>query len=163
MELLTGRLPLAFRGGISEADYLRLARDAEARKASHDGKSMKAELLLADGTKLPYPGSLDAVERAVDPQTGTLSLQISFPNPDRLLRPGQYGRVRFESESKRGALLIPQRAVQELQETVRRLEAEVERLRFRLDELEDQQYGGPLCRVNLATEPGDPFTDEVPV
>ena len=90
--------PIIFRGGISEADYLRLARDAEARKASDDGKLMKAELLLADGTKLPWPGSLDAVERAVDPQTGTLSLQISFPNPDRLLRHGQTGAAPTPAE-----------------------------------------------------------------
>ena len=95
---------------------MRLSRDAAARKVTEDGKLLKAELLLADGTTLPYTGSLDAVERAVDPTTGTLTLQISFPNPDRLLRPGQYGRVRFQSESKQGALLVPQRAVQELQD-----------------------------------------------
>lgn len=108
--------PIIFRGGISEADYLNLARNAQTRKDSRDGRVMEAQLLLADGSTYPLPGSLDAVERAVDPTTGTLALQISFPNPERLLRPGQYGRVRFAVEIRRDALLVLQRAVQELQD-----------------------------------------------
>ena len=55
------------------------------------------------------------VDRAVDPTTGTLGIQIEFPNPEQLLRPGQYGRARALLETKRGAMLVPQRAVQELQ------------------------------------------------
>ena len=51
----------------------------------------------------------------MDPTTGTLAVQFTFPNPDRLVRPGQYGRARFVVETKAGALLVPQRAVQELQ------------------------------------------------
>jgi|WetSurMetagenome_2_1015567.scaffolds.fasta_scaffold258108_1 membrane fusion protein, multidrug efflux system len=108
--------PIIFRGGISEADYLNLARNAQARKDSRDGQAIEAQLLLADGSTYPHPGSLDAVERAVDPTTGTLALQIAFPNPERLLRPGQYGRVRFAAEIRRDALLVLQRAVQELQD-----------------------------------------------
>lgn len=108
--------PIVFRGGISEADYLRMARALEARRASNDVEKAAAQLLLADGTTYPHPGSLEAVERAVDPTTGTLAVQIAFPNPDRLLRPGLYGRVRFVSETRRGALLVLQRAVQELQD-----------------------------------------------
>jgi membrane fusion protein (multidrug efflux system) len=73
------------------------------------------ELLLADGTKYPYTGKVNTVDRAVDPSTGTLGLQLIFPNPQQILRPGQYGRVRILLETKTGALLIPQRAVQELQ------------------------------------------------
>ena len=108
--------PIIFRGGISEADYLNLARNVEASKASREGSAITAQLFLADGSTYPYPGSLDAVERAVDPTTGTLAVQLSFPNPERLLRPGQYGRVRFASEIRRDALLVLQRAVQELQD-----------------------------------------------
>jgi len=73
------------------------------------------ELILADGTVHPHTGSLDAIERNIDPTTGTLALQIKFANPEQLVRPGQYGRVRFEVDVKKGALLVPQRAVQELQ------------------------------------------------
>lgn len=108
--------PIIFRGGISEADYLRLSRSSEARRESLDGHEATAQLFLADGSIYPYPGTLQAIERAVDPTTGTLSIQIAFPNTDRLLRPGQYGRVRTIAEIRKGALLVLQRAVQELQD-----------------------------------------------
>jgi membrane fusion protein (multidrug efflux system) len=105
--------PILFRAGISEAEYLRIAKRAQ------DGgeRAGKAEvtLILADGTIHPQKGRVDAVEREVDATTGTLAVQFTFPNPNRLVRPGQYGRARFVVETKAGALLVPQRAVQELQ------------------------------------------------
>jgi len=108
--------PILFRAGISEAEMLRIARDAEERRgAAAAREGGRVELLLADGSTYGHKGRLDAVERAVDPTTGTLTVQFSFPNPDRLLRPGQYGRARFVIEEKKGALLVPQRAVQEMQ------------------------------------------------
>jgi len=107
--------PILFRAGISEADYLRIARRADELRAARGDVKTAVQLLLADGTIHPETGRLEAVERAVDPTTGTLAVQITFPNPSRLLRPGQYGRARFESEVKKDALLVPQRAVQELQ------------------------------------------------
>ena len=107
--------PILFRAGISEAEYLRIARRADELRAARGGQKAVVHLLLADGTTHPQTGRVDAVERAVDPTTGTLAVQFTFPNPERLLRPGQYGRARFESEVKKGALLVPQRAVQELQ------------------------------------------------
>jgi membrane fusion protein, multidrug efflux system len=107
--------PILFRCAIAEAEYLRLAR----RGASGDPKSFEkrfgVELILADGTVHPHKGKLDAIERAVDPTTGTLTGQFSFPNPEKILRPSQYGRARFVTDVKEGALLIPQRAVQEIQ------------------------------------------------
>jgi membrane fusion protein (multidrug efflux system) len=106
--------PILFRAGISEAEYLRLARQREEMKTRAAG-SADIELILADGTVHPYKGKVDAIERAVDPTTGTLAVQVRFPNPQRLIRPGQYGRVRFVSQVKKGALLVPQRAVSELQ------------------------------------------------
>jgi len=108
--------PILFRAGISESEYLRLGRELLAR-GGPDGsnKRKEVELLLADGTLHPYKGYLDTVERAVDATTGTLALQFKFPNPQALVRPGQYGRVRGVSAVKSGALLVPQRAVTELQ------------------------------------------------
>jgi membrane fusion protein (multidrug efflux system) len=106
--------PILFRAGISEAEYLRLARQREEMNA-RAAASAGIELILADGTVHPYEGKVDAIERAVDPTTGTLAIQVRFPNPQRLIRPGQYGRARFVSEVKKGALLVPQRAVSELQ------------------------------------------------
>ena len=107
--------PILFRGGISEAEYLRLARRRDEVKNKPTAEAPGIELILADGTVHPYKGRVDAIERAVDPTTGTLAIQVRFPNPQRLIRPGQYGRARFESELKQGALLVPQRAVAELQ------------------------------------------------
>ena len=107
--------PILFRCAIAEAEYLRLAR----RGATSDPKSYEkkygVELILADGTVHPHKGKLDAVERAVDPTTGTLTGQFSFPNPERILRPSQYGKARFVVDVKENATLVPQRAVQEIQ------------------------------------------------
>lgn len=107
--------PILFRAGMSEAEYLRLAKELLAEGKPTGARQTPIELILADGTVHPHPGRLDAVERAIDATTGTLALQATFPNPDRLIRPGQYGRARFVSEVKTGALLVPQRAVSELQ------------------------------------------------
>ena len=75
------------------------------------------ELVLADGTVHKYKGSLIFADRAIDPLTGTLGIEATFPNPDRLLRPGQYARLRAEIDQKPNAILVPQIAVQELQGT----------------------------------------------
>jgi membrane fusion protein, multidrug efflux system len=107
--------PILFTAGISEAEYLRLARRAEDLRRERGGRPVPVDLLLADGTVHSEKGRLDAIERAVDSTTGTLSLQFRFANPAGLIRPGQYGRVRFVLETRKEALLVPQRAVQELQ------------------------------------------------
>jgi membrane fusion protein (multidrug efflux system) len=106
--------PILFRAGISEAEYLRLAKRVQETGQRAGGAEI--ELILADGTVHAHKGRIEAIERAVDPTTGTLAVQFTFPNPNRLVRPGQYGRARFVSETKTGALLVPQRAVQELQD-----------------------------------------------
>ena len=107
--------PILFRAGISEAEYLRIARRADELRKTRNVEKIPIDLVLADGTVHPHKGYLDAVERAIDPTTGTLSLQFRFPNPGGLIRPGQYGRAQFVMESKQGALLVPQQAVQQLQ------------------------------------------------
>ena len=107
--------PILFRAGVSEAEYLRIAKDVVAAGRRADTEA-SIELLLADGTVHPHKGRIEAIERAVDPTTGTLAVQFTFPNPERVVRPGQYGRARFVVDTKRGALLVPQRAVTELQD-----------------------------------------------
>jgi membrane fusion protein (multidrug efflux system) len=104
--------PILFRCAIAEAEYLRLARLGATRSQQ---KQYGVELILADGTVHPHKGRLEAIERAVDPTTGTLTGQFSFPNPERILRPNQYGKARFVTEVKQDAVLVPQRAVQEIQ------------------------------------------------
>jgi membrane fusion protein (multidrug efflux system) len=103
--------PIVFRVGISEGEYLKLAKRGP-RPADVESD---IELLLADGSAYPRKGRFEAVDRAIDATTGTLAVQFEFENPDKLLRPGQYGRVRVMVEKIRGALLVPQRAVYEIQ------------------------------------------------
>jgi membrane fusion protein, multidrug efflux system len=106
--------PILFRCAIAEAEYLRLAR-AGADKDKSLEKKFGVELILADGSVYPYQGRLDSIERAIDPTTGTLSGQFIFPNPERSLRPSQYGKARIVIDVKHDAVLVPQRAVQEVQ------------------------------------------------
>jgi len=106
--------PILFRCAIAEAEYLRLARAGAVKDKSLE-KKFGVELILSDGTTFSHKGRLDALERAVDSATGTLTGQFSFPNPERILRPGQYGKARLVTDVKEGALLVPQLAVQEIQ------------------------------------------------
>jgi membrane fusion protein (multidrug efflux system) len=108
--------PILFRAGVSEAEYLKVAkRILEEGGLKATRQRAEVDLILADGTVHRHKGFIDTIERAVDPTTGTLAIQFTFPNPERLVRPGQYGRVRGVNERKKGALLVPQRAVIELQ------------------------------------------------
>ena len=111
--------PIDMRFSVSEADYLRFARRS-AERGDVPGSTAKAppfELILADGTVHPHVGTLEFANNVIDPVTGTLMMQASFPNPEKLVRPGQYGRVRVAVDQRPGALLVPQRAVRELQAT----------------------------------------------
>lgn len=105
---------------ITEAQYLQLARGygAEmAEKRSNPGYSnkVKMSLILADGGYYKYSGYLDFIDRNIDSSTGSMLVQASFPNPERLLRPGMYTKVKIPIEHVKNALLIPQRSVSELQ------------------------------------------------
>lgn len=104
--------PIVFRVGISEVDYLKIAKK---RAESGVASERDFELVLADGTVYAHKGQLEAVERAIDAKTGTLTVQISFQNSDSLLRPGQYGRVKVLMARLPGVLLAPQRAIREIQ------------------------------------------------
>lgn len=98
---------------ISEQQYLRFA---EAQKSHPErAESGALRLVLADGTTDPHVGKLVILNRQVDVKTGTITVVAEFPNPDGLLRPGQYGKIRLVTYVKRGALLVPQVAVVELQ------------------------------------------------
>lgn len=109
--------PMRVVFSISESDYLLLARKyPEGRKPSSEAASDEPfELIMADNSIYPYKGKLSFVDRALDLTTGTLKIYVSFPNPNRLLRPGLFGRIRVVLEERPDALLVPQRAVQEMQ------------------------------------------------
>jgi membrane fusion protein (multidrug efflux system) len=106
--------PIILRVSVTEADYLRVIKRDPAR-TGQEPKAGGIQLTLADGTVHPHAGTVGTVDRAVNAATGTLGIQINFPNPNSVLRPGQYGRARVLLDTKVGALLVPQRAIQELQ------------------------------------------------
>jgi RND family efflux transporter MFP subunit len=101
---------------VSEQEYLDYAKrypsQAERNAAANQ---LELELVLADGTAYPHKGQFFIADRQVDPKTGAIRLAGVFPNSGNTLRPGQYGRVRAATSTKEGALLVPQRAVTELQ------------------------------------------------
>src|SRR5262249_34676204 len=101
---------------VAEGDYLRLAprinRDAQGRA---EGTRGQLELFLPDNTPLPQKGGGVFGDRAVDNKTGTIGVRAEFPNPDSLIRPGQFGRVRGVIDQRADAILVPQIAVQEQQ------------------------------------------------
>ena len=105
---------------ITESQYLQFMRRhmerAEKGKFEEVEKA-NLELILSDGSIYKHKGKPDFVNREVDPQTGALLIQASFPNPDELLRPGQFAKVKGEIEVVKNGILIPQRCIVELQGT----------------------------------------------
>lgn len=100
--------PIWVRFKMSEAEYLAMRNRVGA-------KSPSLELILTNNATFPQRGKITNTLNQVDARTGTLELQASFPNPQHALLPGQFGRVRYVSEHRAGALLVPQRAVQQNQ------------------------------------------------
>lgn len=110
--------PIKVYFAISEQEYLALsekAREGGAADLLHSARRVPIELTLSNGSVYPSKGYVVFVDRQVNSSTGTIRVAAAFPNPQSLLRPGQYGRVRAQTSLERGALLVPQRAVTELQ------------------------------------------------
>jgi membrane fusion protein (multidrug efflux system) len=108
--------PMRVYFSVSEQFYLQFFHqytNADERAAHMD--DLELRLVLSDGSVYPQPGKWFFTSRQVDVNTGTLQVAGLFPNPDNFLRPGQYGLVRAKTETRQGALLVPQRAVTELQ------------------------------------------------
>lgn len=103
--------PIWVRFKISESEYLRQQDSAKAWKTDRP----ELHLLLADGSTLPGVGQIRDTLNQVDQKTGTLEVQATFPNPNHVLLPGQFGRVRLITHQAKNVILVPQRAVQEMQ------------------------------------------------
>jgi membrane fusion protein (multidrug efflux system) len=101
------------RFSVSENEYL----DFRKRLGPEERKKMDwtVDMILSDGTVHPEKGIINIANREIDQATGTLTMEALFPNPDELVRPGQFAKVRFVTETRKGAILVPQRAVTELQ------------------------------------------------
>jgi membrane fusion protein (multidrug efflux system) len=103
---------------ISEQEYLRLAQRINSQiqeEVPRDAPLL--DLVLADGTLYPQKGHILLTDRQVDVATGSIRIVSAFPNPKHFLRPGQFGRVRAATYTRSGAMVVPQRAVSELQGT----------------------------------------------
>jgi membrane fusion protein (multidrug efflux system) len=105
--------PMRVYLSISEREYLMYQRMKSEGKMK--GRAAALQLILADGSTFPEQGRIIIADRAVDLKTGTLSLVAEFPNPKALLRPGQFGRVRLAATVAENALLVPQKAVTQMQ------------------------------------------------
>ncbi len=100
---------------ISEQEYLHFAQRIREIEAGRGGQRPPLELTLANGSLYPERGTFSLADRQVDSRTGTITVQGLFANPDNLLRPGQYAKIRVAAETRKGAMLVPQQAVQQLQ------------------------------------------------
>jgi membrane fusion protein (multidrug efflux system) len=103
--------PIWVRFKVTESEYLVWARRGRSLPAGE----LPLTLILADGSEFPSKGRLENSLNQVDPKTGTLELQARFPNPRHSVLPGQFGRVRVQMEERKNALLVPQKAIQQLQ------------------------------------------------
>jgi RND family efflux transporter MFP subunit len=103
---------------ISEQEYMHYASRINAQNQQESPRDTPPlDLILADGSVYPQKGKILLTDRQVDVTTGSIRLVSAFPNPNNILRPGQFGRVRAAAETRKDALIVPQRAVSELQGT----------------------------------------------
>lgn len=102
--------PIWVRFQVSEAEFLDFVSGRHRTL-----NKLPVELTLTGGRVLPHRGEIADALNQVDPKTGTLELQASFPNPDHIVLPGQFGHIRIRISERKGAILVPQKAVQEIQ------------------------------------------------
>jgi len=106
-----------FQFFLTESEYLFMARRFTKNKKDNlvDTRDMKLELILSDGSIHNHEGKIDFIDRGVDADTGAILVQASFPNPDLILRPGQFGRIRITVTQENDVIIVPQRCISELQ------------------------------------------------
>ena len=100
---------------MSEQEFLRIYREVSKVDSNLKGAGQSISLKLSDGTMYPQTGKMSFADRQVDPTTGAITFEAAFPNPDKLLRPGQYVKVGVVTDVRKDALIIPQRSVIEMQ------------------------------------------------
>ncbi|MFW5735280.1 MAG: efflux RND transporter periplasmic adaptor subunit [Oceanidesulfovibrio sp.] len=103
--------PMYVNFSISEQEYLNFVKERKEKEASHPS----FQLVLGDGDVYPHNGTVNYVDPSIDKKTGTLGLRMVFPNPNGMLRPGLFGRVRVTVKQYGESLLVPQRAVFDIQ------------------------------------------------
>ena len=109
--------PIRVNFSMSEVEWLRIVKKRRQQDAATKNQPIPLQLILADKSIHPYLGEASVIDNAIDPQTGTIMIVALFPNPEGIVRPGQFARVRASLEQARGAIVVPQRAISELQGT----------------------------------------------
>ena len=109
--------PISVKFNMSEVEWLRVMKRRRLLDSAARNRPIPLQLILADKSVHAYLGEASVIDNAMDPQTGTIMIQAMFPNPEGLVRPGQFARVRAALDQARSAIVIPQRAVSELQGT----------------------------------------------
>jgi membrane fusion protein, multidrug efflux system len=107
--------PILVSFPLSEQEYLRFAPQIEKAMKAGEFTGGTVKLVLADGSVYPHPGVAYPAGGGVDPRTGTITVKARFPNPGNLLRAGQFARVHAQTAILKGALVVPQRAIMDLQ------------------------------------------------
>jgi membrane fusion protein (multidrug efflux system) len=141
----------------SEQEYLAwVTKYGPVEKSLRAGSSNegKLELILSDGSTFPHRGKPFLVGREVDAKTGTIQLAGAFPNPGNILRPGQYGKVRVAVDMKKGAILVPQRAVSELQGSYQVAVVGPDN-KVTIKVVKTGTHEGPLWVIDEGLKPGD--------
>ncbi len=105
--------PIWFYCSVSEVEYIQA--EERSRALGRDVSTLPLTLILPHGKEHPHGGKFIFIDRAVDSRTGTLRVRAEFPNPEKLLRPGMFARVRVELGTRQNAIIVPQRAVTQLQ------------------------------------------------
>ncbi len=104
--------PVFVQFSMSENEYLRMANTGRNASSPDWGSNLK--LVLSDGSEYPLTGQIEQVDRGLAQDTGTLTMKATFANPQKILIPGMFARIVAQGETRQGALLVPQRAVQQL-------------------------------------------------
>src|SRR5437764_275664 len=116
-------------------------------------KRIDFDLILGDGKVYPRKGKFYALDRNLDPKTGSIHYYVTFPNPDAMLRPGQYGKVRFVPDSVQNALVVPQEAVTELQGNFQ--VAVVDQNKVSIRPVKTGERIGAMWQITDGLKPGD--------
>ncbi len=146
--------PIKANFTVSEQEYLNFTRHTPGEM-----KRLQLELILADGTVYPHKGKFLFADRQVNQATGAILLIGSFPNPGNILRPGQYGRVRAVVATRENALLVPQRAVTELQGNYQVAVVNPDR-KVSIENVKVGDRVGSLWMINEGLKPGQQVVAE---
>jgi len=103
--------PIWVRFKVAERDYLAWKKE----RKNTLGEGVPLTLVLADRTEFSYRGRIEDALNQMDAKTGTLEVQARFPNPERTILPGQFGRIKVQIDERKDAIAVPQKAVQQLQ------------------------------------------------